>query len=87
MGNSSLKLVYLKRESFAFTTNFEIDCDLINDNLKRYKNILFPPNFIINVPDNENILIELRINIESNKMCPGYPGTNEDESCIFNINY
>jgi hypothetical protein len=87
MGNSSLKLVYLKRESFAFTTNFEIDCDIINDNLKRYKKILFPPNFIINVPDNENILIELRINIESNKMCPEYPGTNEDESCIFNISY
>jgi len=82
MGNSSSKLVYLKKETFLFTTNLEIDCDIINDNLKRYKNILFPPNFVINVPPNENILIELRVNVESNKICPGYPGSNEDESCI-----
>ena len=26
-------------------------------------------------------LTELRIKIEANKACPGYPGTNEDESC------
>ena len=81
MGNSSQKLVYLNRDSFVFTTNLEVACDILDENFKRYKNILFPPNFVINTPSNENILVELKVNIESSRTCPGYPGINEDESC------
>ena len=81
MANSSEKLVYLSKDNFAFKSNMEVECDIINENFKRYRNILFPPKFTINVAENGNNLTELRINIEANKACPGYPGTNEDESC------
>ena len=58
-----------------------LDCDLFDVNFKRYRNILFPPKLLLIVPENGKLLNELKINIGLNKVCPGFPETNEDESC------
>ena len=58
-----------------------IDCDIIENNIIIYKNVLFPSknSFITNKDDKE--LIELRIEIQESDYCPGYPNSEMDESC------
>lgn len=58
------------------------DCDIIEENRKRYLNILFPPNYDFNdfEPEDE-LLTELIINVEQNDICPGYPDSNMNETC------
>lgn len=81
MNGSSYNLVYLNRDDFNFEINIGLNCDIIADNVKRYRNILFPPKINIGKPAAElRVLNKLIITID-NATCPGYPDTNIDESC------
>jgi hypothetical protein len=48
-------------------------------------NIIFPPvfNFSNAEPNDDDLLTELNIQIYENDICPGFPTSNMDESCIF----
>lgn len=52
-------------------------------------NIIFPPVFnFSNAEPNDDLLTELNIQIHENDICPGFPTSNMDESCIFkNYNF
>ena len=64
------------------TTNLKKDCDIIEENFKLYKSILFPPKILENpvIFKNDNQIKELTFEISSN-LCPSYPNSNMDESC------
>jgi hypothetical protein len=82
MANSSQTLVYLAQNEFNILTNMDVDCDIINENSKHYKNILFPPKIQLEGPkENQVMLKNLEIVIEENKVCPSYPEIETDESC------
>ena len=83
MGESSKNVSYLSQEHFEFVSNFKVNCDIIEENIKLYRNILFPPLILINssISAPEKMLMELNIEIIQNEKCPLYPETNMDESC------
>jgi hypothetical protein len=84
MGESVNELVYLSADAFSIFTDMQVQCDIISDNIKRYKTILFPPKIKTSAPKagaNRTILTELIVFIEQNEECPQLPNTNMDESC------
>jgi hypothetical protein len=60
-----------------------VDCDIVTENLKLYKNILFPPKIydesFLNATD--PLLTLLNITVQNTATCPGYPDDQMDESC------
>lgn len=70
------------KEKFKITNNLSKTCDIIEENVKLYKNILFPPKFFINdkLNDNQKLLVELKIEIQDN-FCPNFPNSEMDETC------
>lgn len=87
MGNSSKALIYLSEREFDISSNMDVDCDIINENFKHYKNILFPPKIQLEEPkENQIRLKKLELLIGENKICPEYPEIDIDESCEMNTN-
>lgn len=84
VGNSSQNLSFLSRLSFKITTNLKVKCDIIDENIKLYTNILFPPKIAASgdLSINDTQLIELNIELTANDKCPSYPDSNMDETCI-----
>ena len=74
--------LFFKRTEFTFKTNLKENCDIINENFKLYKNILFTPNILYNpaLSPKDNQIKELNFEIFS-KSCPDYPSSDMDESC------
>ena len=66
-------------------SNLKDYCDILDENFKRYKNILFPPKILNNTtaPANKRQLKDLYIEIFDNSCPKTYPYLNMDESCIF----
>jgi hypothetical protein len=87
VNESSTGLSYLNKDDFKITHNLAEPCDIIDENVKLYTNILFPPKFTINsnIKFTEKMLLELNIEL-AYKECPSYPNSTMDESCKhFNI--
>lgn len=60
-----------------------VSCDIVDENIKLYKNILFPPKLELNSTASPTDVILSELNIEiANSMCPSYPNSTMDESCI-----
>jgi hypothetical protein len=78
----SSELSYLIKDKFEISNNLNKPCDIIEENIKLYRNILFPPKFMINTKLNhdQKILAELKIEIEDN-ICPLFPNLEMDETC------
>lgn len=76
----------VKKDYFKITSN--VNCDIIDENIKHYTNILFPSRMKINsVQDSKDVLLgELNIELV-NTECPKYPNSNMDESCIIPFCY
>ncbi len=70
------------KDKFKITNNLSKSCDIIEENVKLYTNIIFPPKFLLNTKLNENqqLLIELKIEIEDDN-CPLFPNSEMDEAC------
>lgn len=83
MLNTSPNLLYLKKSQFIFRHNMEVECDIIDDNIKRYKRIIFPPRIYFEsaILPVDKLLKEVLIEISEKNICPGYPNDNMDESC------
>lgn len=84
MNSTSNDLYYFNENSFEITSN--IECDIIEENKNIYKNVLFPPNSLLNTnfDSNEKYLSELKIEIrDPQRRCPQYPDSNMDESCNY----
>jgi hypothetical protein len=86
VNNTSTGRLLLSKENFNIYTNLRQSCDLIAENIKHYTNIIFPPNVNTELYSNtkEPYLDFLFIDVES-QGCPGYPNSNMDESCMFNL--
>ena len=82
LNETSKALSYLTKNDFRITTNLENACDIIEENVKLYRNILFPPLITIksDLNQTEKLLIELKIELASQE-CPQYPNSTMDESC------
>jgi hypothetical protein len=82
VNESSSSLSYLSKDDFKITNNLLEPCDIIEENVKLYTNILFPPKFVINsnIKFTDKLLLELNIEI-ANQECPNYPNSTMDESC------
>ena len=82
VNESSTSLSYINKEDFKITNNLPEPCDIIDENVKLYTNILFPPKFVFNpnIKFTEKLLLELNIEI-ANTECPSYPNSTMDESC------
>ena len=81
-GSKNLVLLVLKSSSFKITSNLA-SCDIISENVKHYKNILFPPRMgLDNSKPGDTLATELNIEVVS-QMCPKYPDEAMDESCNF----
>ena len=67
------------------SSNLNDYCDILEENFKRYKNILFPPKILDNTtaPGYARQLKELYIEILDDSCPKLYPYLNMDESCIF----
>ena len=79
---TSKDLSYLSVDNFRITSNLVSPCDIIEENIKHYRHILFPPLIQINsnLNSSDKILVELRIELSSQE-CPLYPNSTMDESC------
>lgn len=64
------------------TTNLPQPCDIMEENIKLYTKIFFPPKFDLDptIKETEVALNELNFEI-ADQFCPGYPNTSIDESC------
>lgn len=80
MNGTSNKLYYFNQDDFKITTNMKIDCDIIEENKKIHQKVLFPPTIEFNSGSSDTMFSELRIQVESSDVCPGYPDLNMDES-------
>jgi hypothetical protein len=87
VSENSTSLSYLNRDDFRITNNLPEPCDIIEENVKLYTNILFPPKFTINsnIKYAEKMLLELNIEL-ANTECPSYPNSTMDESCMKILN-
>jgi hypothetical protein len=81
MNQTTDNLYYFNKNTFKILTNMQKECDIIESNKKIYSNILFPPKMSFDVEMTTNLLNELNIEIKDFNNCPGYPGTDMDESC------
>lgn len=81
LNETSKALSYLTKNDFRIVTNLEKSCDIIEENIKLYRNILFPPLITIksDLNQTEKLLVELKIELASQE-CPQYPNSNMDES-------
>lgn len=79
--DTSKGLLVISKDSFKITSNLAQSCDIIEENIKLYKNIFFHPKFELN-PEVSQIEVALKeLNIELvEKVCPGYPNSTMDES-------
>ena len=60
----------------------KVDCDIIDENKRIYKRILFPPKSSFHsLPVNSAFIYELNLDIEESDKCPGYPTLEMNESC------
>ena len=82
VNETSKDLSYLSQKNFRITSNLVDKCDIIEENIRLYKNILFPPLIKIesDLNSTDKQLIELRIELSSQE-CPSYPNSTMDESC------
>ena len=82
MNETSQALSYLSEKKFRITSNLAVSCDIIEENIKHYLNILFPPLIEINSDLNstDKMLVELKIELATQE-CPSYPNSTMDESC------
>lgn len=89
ISNTSASLFYLVKEKFEIKTNMKVPCDIISENAKLYKNILFPPKIYNNysVDPSDKLLTKLFISIAKPDICPGFPNSDMDESCLFLGNF
>ena len=72
----------ISKDSFKITSNLPQTCDIIEENIKLYKNIFFPPKFEINPTTSQTDVLLNELNIEiGDRICPGYPNSTMDESC------
>jgi hypothetical protein len=92
MNRTSKSLLVISKKDFNINTNMVAKCDLVDENIKHYKNVLFPYKIInqtaISLQD--KLLTELSVEIADQNYCPTYPNSSMDESCkrlIFNIQY
>ena len=84
INSSSANILYLNKRNFKIISDLST-CDIIEENIKLYTNILFPPRIydqskhdVINTT--HQILTTLYIKIEKKAKCPAYP-SDMDESC------
>lgn len=83
-GAKNLVLLVLKSSSFKITSNLA-SCDIISENVKLYRNILFPARMQLdNSKPGDTLATELSIEVVS-QGCPKYPDESMDESCNFNL--
>jgi hypothetical protein len=82
VNETSKDLSYLSVDNFRITSNLVSPCDIIEENIKHYRHILFPPLIQINsnLNSSDKMLVELRIELSSQE-CPLYPNSTMDESC------
>lgn len=86
MNGSTNNLFVFDEDNFKITTNMKVDCDIIEENKKIYKKILFPPmSSFKSLPLKSAYLYELKIEIETNDKCPGYPDLSMDETYELHI--
>lgn len=88
MNGTSNKLLYLNKNNFFIKTNLKFNCDIITENVRHYRNVIFPPKIYTNVTKkskttNEIYLTTLNIFISQSNICPKYPDSTMNESCIF----
>lgn len=86
INGTSDKLLYLNKNNFFIKTNIKFDCDIITQNIKHYRNVLFPPKIYSNVTKKsksttETYLTTLNIFISQSSVCPKYPDSTMIESC------
>lgn len=84
MNGTTDKVLFLRKKNFQILTNLKIECDLISENIKHYRNVIFPPK--IYNPQRRRIrqlkyLNILNINIVESNECPKYPDSTMDETC------
>jgi hypothetical protein len=77
---SSKKVLYLNPNNFRIYSNF-IDCDIMQENMKHYTNILFPPKIPNKVEDKDPLLTDVLIEVTDTETCKEYPHSKMDESC------
>ena len=85
MNSSSDRVLYLVKNRFKITNNMMLECDIIDENIKFYSNIIFPARYSFNtsIESDEQLLTELSIEVALAHICPGFPDSNMDESCKF----
>lgn len=87
MKDTSNNLFYLDMNNFKITDNMGVDCDIIEENKKIYKKVLFPPmSEFHSLPLNSDFLFELKLEVEEKNTCPGYPDLTMDESYELRVN-
>jgi uncharacterized Rmd1/YagE family protein len=85
MSGTTDKVYCLCSSKFSFSSNLD-SCDIIRENFKWYKNVLFPPRIYndgLCLPS-DSLLTELKIEIQT-AVCPSYPDSDMDESCKFEL--
>ena len=89
MNGTTEKVLYLKKSTFQIKTNLKVDCDIIRENIRHYKNVIFPPKIYSNVTKKlknaVTYLTTLFIHITESDTCPKYPDSTMDESCKIQI--
>lgn len=80
--NSGISII--NKDYFKINTNMRVKCDIIEENIRHYTNILFPPLISLNMSINQKdvLLSELSIELGNTDFCPTYPNSSIDESCI-----
>lgn len=90
MNGTSDRVLFLRKKNFQIKTNLKVECDIISENVKHYRNVIFPPK-IYNAQRKRlrelKYLNVLKINIVQSDECPGYPNSNMIESCKFKIKF
>ena len=83
VNNTSTGKLVLTKKTFKIMTDSENNCDIIDENIKHYMNVLFPPKIRLDsdwTRTDELYLGELYLEVTS-RDCPKYPHSNMDESC------
>jgi hypothetical protein len=83
---TSRQLLYLSKAQFEIVSDLPA-CDIIQDNVRRYTNILFPPRIYEQSRHSglSGVKFLTRLNIKitgASQTCPSYPDSNMDETCM-----
>lgn len=80
VNDTSKSVSVLRKGNFKMTASIS-KCDIMDENIKHYGNIIFPPRINFNPGTASDVLMtELSIEVV-NATCPGYPDESMDESC------